>query len=101
MTKLIPMPGYLILDLQALDATTESGIVLPESEKLKPNEGVVIAIGKPKPITVGDDTGKVEIRKLEIGDRVIYREYSGQAYKEGDSNLLICKDDDLLAVIGK
>lgn len=95
------MPGYLILDISPIKGMTESGIVLPEAQELKSNEAIVLSIGKPKPITAGTVDGKVEVTRLKEGNRVVYREYSGQAYVEGDTKLLICKEDDLLAVISK
>lgn len=101
MSQIIPMPGYLLLDLTPPEKETESGIIMPEGvSEAVPNQAKVIAIGKPKPITVGDETGKIEIQHLQIGDTVIYREYGGQAVA-GDKGkkLLICKDEDLLAVV--
>jgi len=93
-TNIHPVPGYLLVEPIKKEKTTASGIVLPESHEEKPQQGTVLAIGK---FTYVD--GKKVICPCLKGDTVIYREWGGKEYKEGNRELLILKFDDIMAVI--
>lgn len=85
----------LVKALEAEDKT-KGGIVLPDSVKEKPQEGMVIEVGKGK---VSDD-GKVIPLEVKKGDRVLYGKYSGTEVttKEGEEYLMM-KEEDIFAVI--
>jgi len=89
-----PVPGYLLVKPQKQDKTTASGIVLPDSHEDKPQQGTVLALGGP---TYQD--GKELSAPCAVGDIVIYREWGGKEYKEGQEELLLLKFDDIMAVI--
>lgn len=93
-SNLQPLPGYLIVEPLKQEKTTASGIVLPESHEEKPQSGKVISVGA----AIYDD-GKEILCPVKVGDTVIYKEWGGKEYKENDTNLLILKFEDLMALI--
>ncbi len=86
--------------VKALDAEekTKGGIVLPDTAQEKPQEGKVVAVGKGKI----SDSGSLVALEVKKGDRVLYGKYSGTEIttKEGEE-LLIMREDDILAVLSK
>ena len=93
-TKISPVAGYILVKPQAAEKTTASGIVLPDSHEDKPQQGTVISIGAP---TMAD--GQKVTAPCKAGDVVIYREWGGKEYKDGDTDLLLLKFDDIMATI--
>lgn len=97
MTNIIPSPGYVLVQPQKKETTTASGILLSPSNSEKPQQGVVIAVG-------GEMTTDFGIKKAcpcAINDQVIYREWGGKEYKDGENELLILKFDDIMAIVAK
>jgi chaperonin GroES len=76
---------------------TKGGLVLPDTVKEKPIEGVVIAVGPGK---INDD-GKRSPMDLKENDKVIYSKYSGTEVKLDGEEYLIISERDVLAVIEK
>ena len=97
MSNIHPVPGYILVKPQKKETTTASGIVLPDSGNDKPQQGTVLAIGD---VYVSDYGTKKE-SPCKVGDSVIYREWGGKEYKDNDTDLLILKFDDVMAVISK
>jgi len=93
-TKINPVAGYLLIKPQAAEKTTASGIVLPDSHEDKPQQGTVLAVGGPTLID-----GQKVTAPCKVGDVVIYREWGGKEYKEGETDLLLLKFDDIMATI--
>ena len=93
-TKINPVPGYLLVQPQKQEKTTISGIVLPDNHSEKPQEGKVLAVGESTFID-----GHEAKAPCKIGDIVIYREWGGKEYKEGETDLLLLKFDDIMAII--
>lgn len=93
-TKIHPVPGYILVQPQKKEKTTASGIVLPESHEEKPQQGKVLSVGG----SIYDDGREIKA-PCEIGDTVIYREWGGKEYKDGDIELLILKFDDIMALV--
>ena len=89
-----PVAGYILVEPLKQEKTTASGIVLPESHEEKPQSGRVIAVGGP----IFDD-GREVLCPVKIGDVVVYKEWGGKEYKDGDTNLLILKFEDVMATI--
>ncbi len=94
MSHIQPVSGYILVEPIKVETTTASGIVLPESHEEKPQSGKVLAIGGP----IFDDGHEIKA-PCAVGDTVIYREWGGKEYKEGDKNLLILKFEDIMALI--
>ncbi|MGI0890014.1 co-chaperone GroES [Pseudomonas aeruginosa] len=71
-------------------------MIIPDAAKEKPTKGEVIAVGEGKFI---DATGGVRAPKVKVGDKVIYGQYSGSAYKQDGVEYKIIKEDDVLAIL--
>ncbi|SJZ34251.1 co-chaperone GroES [Selenihalanaerobacter shriftii] len=81
--------------LEEKEETTESGIVLPESAKEKPQEGEIVAVGEGKKLDNGD---RVDL-DVTTGDRVIYGKYAGTEIEFEGEEYLVISEKDVLAVI--
>ena len=88
--KLAPLGDRVVLKPLVAEETTKSGIVLPGTEKEKPQQAEVVAVGP------GPDKVEVEVM---VGDGVIYSKYAGTEVKADDENFIIVSQSDVLAVI--
>ena len=82
--------------VQPLDAeqTTASGLVIPDTAKEKPQEGVVLAVGPGR----FEDGNRVPL-DVKVGDRVLYSKYGGTEVKFGADEFLVLSARDVLAVV--
>ena len=94
-SNITPAPGYILVKPQKKEKTTDSGIVLPDSHEDKPQQGTVLAIGQ----YFISDYGTKKSAPCKLKDTVIYREWGGKEYKDGDQDLLILKFEDVMATI--
>ena len=92
--KLKPLGDRVVIQVNAEETTTSSGIVLPGSAQEKPQQGKIIAVGSGEVI----DGKKVPL-DVKVGDEVIYSKYSGSEVKVGDDKYLIVKQSDILAIV--
>jgi len=72
------------------------GLYIPDTAKEKPQQGEVVAVGPGK---VTDDGKRIDL-ELKVGDKVLYGKYSGTEVTLDDSQYLILRESDVLAVIG-
>ena len=93
--KLRPLGDRVVVRPIAGDETTKSGILIPDTAKEKPQEGLIIAVG---PGRVLDD-GKREQMELGKGDKVLYAKYAGTEFKLDGEDLMIISNKDILAVV--
>ncbi len=94
-TKLRPLGDRVVVQPTAREEMTKSGIVIPDTVKEKPQEGMVLAIG---PGRILDD-GKREQIDVKKGDKVLYAKYAGTEFKLDGEDLLIVSQKDILAVV--
>ena len=94
-TKIRPLHDRLLVRRLEEERKTAGGIVIPDSATEKPDQGEVIAAGNGK---IKDDGG---IRKLDVkkGDRVLFGKYAGTGVKIDGEELLVMREDDIMAVI--
>ena len=74
---------------------TKGGIIIPDTAKEKPQEGVVVAVGP----GARDDSGKVQPLDLKTGDRILFGKWSVSEIKLDGEDLLIMKESDVLGVL--
>jgi chaperonin GroES len=91
--KLQPLSDRLVVKPIQSEEKTKSGIYIPDTAKEKPQEGKVVAVG-PGKMT---DEGKRIPMDLEVGDIVIYAKYGGSEIKLDDEELIIVRENDILA----
>ena len=77
------------------ETKTKGGIIIPESAKEKPLEGKVVSTGKGKIL----EDGAVRPLAVKEGDKILFGKYSGQEIKIDGEELVIIREDDILAVI--
>ncbi|CAM5278122.1 co-chaperone GroES [Eoetvoesiella caeni] len=90
-----PLHDRVIVKRLDNERTTASGIVIPESAAEKPDQGEVISVGPGKR---GED-GKLLPVDVKAGDKVLFGKYAGQAVKVDGEELLVIREDEILAVI--
>jgi chaperonin GroES len=74
---------------------TKGGIIIPDTAKEKPSEGVIVSVGP----GARDDSGKVTPLDVKAGDRVLFGKWSGTEVKINGEDLLIMKETDIMGVI--
>jgi chaperonin GroES len=74
---------------------TKGGIIIPDAAKEKPLEGKVVAVGTGK---IQDD-GKVRELAVKEGDKILFGKYSGTEIKIDGEEMVILREDDILAVV--
>ena len=92
MTKIniTPLADRVIIQQAEAETTTASGIIIPDTAQEKPQKGTVIAVGKgtkDNPMTV------------KAGDNILYGKYAGTELKYNESDYMIMKESDILAII--
>ncbi|MEE9303926.1 MAG: co-chaperone GroES [Thiotrichaceae bacterium] len=90
-----PLHDRVLVRRTEEERATASGIIIPDSATEKPNRGEIIAAGNGR-IT---DSGDVRAMDVKVGDAVLFGQYAGTAVKVGDEELLMMKEEDILAVI--
>ena len=94
--KIRPLHDRLIVRRQEEERTTASGIVIPESASAeKPDQGVVEAVGNGKLLEDGS-TRKLDVN---VGDKILFGKYAGQAVKVDGDELLVMKEEDVMGII--
>jgi chaperonin GroES len=92
--KIVPLGDRVVLKKIIAEETTKSGIVLPGSEKEKPQMAEVVAVG---PGGIVD--GKTVAMEVKPGDQVVYAKYAGTEIEVEEEKYMIIKQDDILAIL--
>jgi len=95
--NLRPLHDRVIVKRLDQETKTASGIVLPEAAAEKPDQGEVLAVGNGKIL----EDGKVRALDVKVGDRVLFGKYSGQAVKVQGEELLVMREEDIMAIVQK
>lgn len=93
--KIQPLGDRLIVKAVEPKEIKKSGIIIPETAKEKPQEGLVVAVGKGKT----SDDGKLIAMEVKAGDTVLYGKYSGTEIKINDEEYLIMREEDVLGIV--
>ena len=93
--KLRPLHDRVVVKRMEEERTSPGGIVIPDSATEKPIKGEVIAVGNGK-IT---ESGEVRPLDLKAGDQILFGKYSGTEVKVEGEELLVMREDDVMAVI--
>jgi chaperonin GroES len=94
--KIRPLADRLVVKRIAEEEKTKGGIIIPDTAKEKPAEGLVIAVGNGKV----QKNGKLRPVALKSGDRVLFGKYAGSEVKLDGVEHIILTEDDVLAVVG-
>jgi len=85
-----PLADRVLVEPQAAETKTASGIIIPETAKEKPQRGQVVAVGNGK---------KDHDMTVKVGDMVLYGKFAGTELKHDEKNYLIMREDDILAIV--
>ncbi|MFN7835179.1 MAG: co-chaperone GroES [Burkholderiaceae bacterium] len=93
--SLRPLHDRVIVKRLENERKTASGIVIPDNAAEKPDQGVVIAVGAGK----RDDHGKLITLDVKTGNKVLFGKYAGQAVKVDGEEVLVMREEDILAIV--
>ncbi|MFU8832107.1 MAG: co-chaperone GroES [Wenzhouxiangella sp.] len=93
--KLRPLHDRVIVRRVEEERTTPGGIVIPDSATEKPIRGEILAVGNGKIL----ENGEQRALDLKVGDTVLFGKYSGTEVKVDGEELLVMREDDVMAVI--
>lgn len=90
-----PLGDRVVVKAIEVEEKTASGIVLPDTAKEKPQQGEVLAVGSGKLL----ENGQRVPMEVKVGDKVVYSKFAGTEFKQGDEELLILNERDILGII--
>ena len=90
-----PLHDRVLVRRTESEEKTKGGLIIPDSAKEKPAEGIVCAIGNGR---VADD-GELRPLTVKVGDRVLFGKYAGTEIKVSGEDRLILREDDILGII--
>jgi chaperonin GroES len=90
-----PLGDRVVVERDESEKVTAGGIVLPDTAKDKPTRGKVVAIGDGRLL----DSGVRSPFQVKVGDHVLFSSYAGDTFKLGARDLLLLREEDILAVI--
>ena len=94
--KIRPLHDRVIVKRVEEERTTASGIVIPESASAeKPDQGVIEAVSNGKIL----EDGNTKAIDVKVGDKVLFGKYAGQTVKVDGEELLVMREDDIMAII--
>ena len=93
--KIRPLHDRVVIKRMEEEKASPGGIIIPDSATEKPRKGEVIAVGNGKI----QDNGKVQPLDVKVGDTVLFGKYSGTEVKVDSDELVVMKEDDIMAVI--
>jgi chaperonin GroES len=94
--KLRPLHDRLVVRRIEEKETAQGGIIIPDTAKEKPQRGEVLAVGNGRIL----DDGKKIALDVKVGDKILFGKYSGNDIKIDGEEILIVREDDVLAVLG-
>ncbi len=90
-----PLGDRVVVERESAEEKTSGGIVLPDTAKDKPARGTVLAVGEGRLLK----NGKRVPLQVAVGDRVVFSSYAGDEFKLGDRQLVLMREEDILAVL--
>ncbi|MDP1732103.1 MAG: co-chaperone GroES [Devosia sp.] len=91
-----PLHDRVVVRRVDSEEKSAGGIIIPDTAKEKPSEGIVEAVGP----GARDDSGKIIPPDVKAGDRILFGKWSGTEVKLDGKELLIMKESDIMGVIG-
>lgn len=93
--ELKPLNDRVVVKRVDNDTQTKGGIIIPDTAAEKPDQGIVLAVGRGRK----DKEGVYIPLEINVNDRVLFGKYSGTQIKHKGDELLVLKEDDIFAVI--
>lgn len=93
--KIQPLGDRVLVQRIEQEEKTQAGLIIPDTAKEKPMQGIIIAVGSGS----RDESGKVLPLEVKAGDRILFAKWGGTEVKIDGQDLLIMKESDILATI--
>ena len=90
-----PLHDRVVVRRLDSEEKTKGGIIIPDTAKEKPSEGVIVSVGP----GARDEDGKYIAPDVKAGDRVLFGKWSGTEVKVDGEDLLIMKESDIMGII--
>ena len=90
-----PLHDRVVVRRVDSEEKSAGGIIIPDTAKEKPSEGVIEAVGP----GARDESGKVVALDVKVGDRVLFGKWSGTEVKLNGEDLLIMKESDIMGIV--
>ena len=90
-----PLHDRVVVKRMEEETTSSGGIVLPGSAAEKPQRGEVMAVGNGKVL----ENGERRSLDVKVGDHILFGKYSGSEVKVGEDDVLVMREDDIMAVL--
>ena len=94
--KVRPLHDRLLVRRIEEKEMARGGIIIPDTAKEKPMEGEVLAVGNGRVL----ENGKTLALDVKVGDRILFGKYSGNEIKIDDEEVLVVREDEVLAIMG-
>ena len=95
MSNIKPLHDRVVIKRMEEEKLSAGGIVIPDSATEKPIKGEVVAVGTGKVL----DNGQVRAPQVKVGDKVLFGKYSGQTVKVDGDELLVMREEDIMAIV--
>jgi chaperonin GroES len=95
--NLRPLHDRVIVKRLDQETKTASGLIIPDAAAEKPDQGEVLAVGNGKV----QENGTVRPLEVKVGDRILFGKYSGQTVKVNGDELLVMREEDIMAVVAQ
>ena len=93
-TKLTPLHDRILVRRVEAEETARGGIIIPDTAKEKPQEGVVVAVGTGK-----REKGELIALAVKEGDRILFGKYAGNEVRIDDEELVIMREEEVLGIL--
>jgi chaperonin GroES len=90
-----PLHDRVVVRRLDSEEKTKGGIIIPDTAKEKPSEGVIVSVGP----GARDESGKINALDVKAGDRILFGKWSGTEVKLNGEDLLIMKESDIMGVV--
>jgi chaperonin GroES len=90
-----PLHDRVLVERLEQKSKTTSGIIIPDTAKEKPMEGIIVAVGK----GIKDEKGNVSPLDVKVGDKVLFAKWGGTEVKLQGNEYLIMKESDILGIV--
>ena len=90
-----PLHDRVVVRRVDSEEKTKGGIIIPDTAKEKPSEGVIVSVGP----GARDETGKINALDVKAGDRVLFGKWSGTEVKLNGEDLIIMKESDIMGIV--
>jgi chaperonin GroES len=90
-----PIADHVVIKAASAEATTKSGIIIPDTAKEKPQRGEVVAVGQGRTA----DTGVLIQPEVQVGDHVLYGKWTGTEFTLDGEDYLVMKEKDIFIVL--